>query len=203
MQLIKQLIKSLWSHRAGIKDIVQIIQSILTIIGIIVAAYWFFKRRQVNPKAKLTHNIINKVLDENTLLIRINATIENIGNVLIKIDHVEIRINWVYPLTEDVHTAIDKLKPVNELESEEDLQIKFPQIESKKLKLEKNKMIIVEPGESENIYCDFILKKDKLPSKVKTIMIYCYIKNISSRQRPLGWVFEELYDLSITKKNYE
>lgn len=198
MQLIKQLTVNielfsewLWLNSEVIRNIAQIIQAALTIIGIIVTAYWFFQRRQVNPRAKLTYNIIDKVLDEKTLLVRITATIENIGNVLIKIDHAEIRLKWVSPVIDNVVTSIENA------DTSKDFEIDFPQIESKNLNLEKKDMIVIEPKESDNIYCDFILNKDdKFSCKVKTIMVYCYIKNITSHRRPLGWSFEEIYDLS-------
>lgn len=122
-------------------------------------------------------------------MIRVTATIENIGNVLIKIDHAEIRINWISPLIEDVANSIRKAEKSRQLE------IEFPQIDAKELNLKKSEIIIVEPGESDNIYCDFILKMDSSHNKIATVIVYCYIRNIKSRNQPLGWSFAECYNL--------
>jgi hypothetical protein len=157
---IGQFFNWLLSNSDMIRNIAQSIQSIVTIIGIIIAGCWFLQRRQINPRAKLTHKIIHHILDHKTLLIRITATIENIGNVLIKIDHAEIRINWISPLIEDVANSIQKAEKSRKLE------IEFPQIDAKELNLKKSEIIIVEPGESDNIYCDFILKMDSSPKNL-------------------------------------
>jgi hypothetical protein len=123
-------------------------------------------------------------------LIRVTATIENIGNVMIKIDHAEIRINWISPRIEDVVDSIQRA------EKSRHLEIEFPQIDAKVLNLKKGEIIIVEPGELDNIYCDFILKMDDFPDKMTDVMVYCYIRDIKSRNRPLGWSFEECYNLN-------
>lgn len=197
MQILQQFMASIgqffnWllSNSEITRNIAQTIQSIVTIIGVIMAGYWFLKRRQINPRAKLTHKIIHHTLDDKTLLIRVTATIENIGNVLIEIDHAVIRINWVLPLIEDVAKSIERA------EKSKSLEIEFPQIDAKELNLKESK-IIVEPGESDNIDCDFILKTDDFPDRIATVIVHCHIRNIELKYRdePLGWSFQECYNL--------
>lgn len=70
MQILQQFTASIgqffnWllSNSDMIRNIAQSIQSIVTIIGIIIAGCWFLQRRQINPRAKLTHKIIHHILD--------------------------------------------------------------------------------------------------------------------------------------------
>ena len=91
----------------------------------IVAGIWFIQKRQQFPRANLTHKIIDQELDQNTLLIHLAVTVENIGNVPIELDYCKIRIQWISPLTKDVKKAIEKA------EHEKLEKIPFPTIESK------------------------------------------------------------------------
>lgn len=143
-------------HSDSIRNIAQTIQSVVTSIGIIIAGIWFIRKRQQFPRANLTHKIIHKELDidKNTLLVHVTVTIQNIGNVLINVDHAEIRVHWVAPLTQELDENIIKS------ENNRDLEIVFPLIDSKELKRTNNNTINVEPGETHDIDCDFILKKN-------------------------------------------
>ncbi len=187
--------KWLLKNSEYMRNIAQTFQALVTSFGIIIAGFWFIEKRQQFPRANLKHKIIHKELDENTVLIHITVTIKNIGNVLIEINHADIRIHWVAPLTKQIDELIIKAK------NKKDLEIQFPEIDSRELNLNKKEIIIIEPSETHNIDCDFILRKENLenlPKKEKivtTIMIYCYIRNITSRHRPLGWSFEEFYNL--------
>ncbi|TRT98836.1 hypothetical protein [Microcystis aeruginosa] len=191
------------SNSEVIRNVAQTLQSIVTIVGIFATAIWFLRKRQIQPKAIITHKIThhcihsNMLLNNKILLIRIIAKIENIGNVLIKIDHVEARINWVSPIIEDV------IYSIQEAERFENLQINFPGIYSKKVDLKKGEIIVIEPGESDEIYCDFIHRTDKYPEKIKTIMIYFYARNIKSHGQLMGWSFEECYNFDDRPENGE
>ncbi len=93
---IEQSFNWFLSNSEVVRNVAQIIQSFITIIGIIATGIWFLQKRQIHPKARITHKITHCCIDSNMLLsnemllIRVIATIENIGNVLIKIDQMVI-----------------------------------------------------------------------------------------------------------------
>ena len=50
-----------------IRNIAQTFQALVTSFGIIIAGFWFIKKRQQFPRGNLTHKIIYKELDKNTI----------------------------------------------------------------------------------------------------------------------------------------
>ncbi|ACK67214.1 hypothetical protein PCC8801_3239 [Rippkaea orientalis PCC 8801] len=211
---LSEALSFVWCHSDSIRNLV-------TSAGIIAAGCWFYQKRQQLPRANLTHKIIHKELDQDTLLVHVTVTVENIGNVLINIEHADIRVHWVAPLTDQLEQIINKAENQNLetlsyfcalvfvkgtkilalsllwliLSQDFPLEIGFPLIDSKELNRNNNNTINIEPGETHNIDCDFIFKRENLVLKVTTIMIYCYIRNVKSKNRRLGWSFEEFYQL--------
>ena len=48
------------SNSEVIRNVAQTLQSIVTIVGIFATAIWFWQKRQIQPKAIITHKITQK-----------------------------------------------------------------------------------------------------------------------------------------------
>ncbi len=78
------------------------IQSVITVIGVVVGAIWtyilFIKNRQIRPKADVEHKIeIGKIKDKNFLIVTLHITIKNYGQVLLPIKSYIIDVQQLLP----------------------------------------------------------------------------------------------------------
>lgn len=75
---------------SDLKDIAQIVQTIVTVIAIFIDGLWsyrlFVKKRQIYPRASLTHRITALRLTDKATLLNIVVTVANLGDVLISIE---------------------------------------------------------------------------------------------------------------------
>jgi hypothetical protein len=84
-----------------VKDLAATVQSIATILGLVVGAWWVFKRRRVYPRAKFTHNVAHVELDAQRLLLHVAIVVENIGDVLMRVGPVVVCAQQLRPLPDD------------------------------------------------------------------------------------------------------
>lgn len=173
-----------------LKGIIDVTAASATVIAIIVGGYWtymlFVKTRQKYPRAKIEHNITQKHLSHNKLLLHVAINISNTGSVLLSPISGEIRIQQLIPLSFEIQDSINKGKdPVEDKHTE----VLWPLIARKELKLKKGDLEI-EPGESDQILYDFILDAD-----IQTIQIYSYFKNDIKYHREIGWPLTTVYDI--------
>jgi len=174
----------------NIKDLTDIIQAILTSAAILVGGSWsyllFVRRRQRYPRANLKHEITHRTIGDGFVLLSVAATITNNGEVLLSLASAETRVQQVVPAPPDLLAAAKKGKdPVVEGETE----VQWPPLCSRRSKWDKDQFQI-EPGESDRIQYDFILKDD-----VITVGVYTYLKNEKVPKREIGWGVTTLYDL--------
>lgn len=177
------------------KEIADLIEAILTSVGIIVAGIWsyllFIKRRQKYPRAVVEHYISHRRIDDNAILLVVDSKVTNIGDVLLSLTSAETRIQQILPLDAEMLQAIGQGKPIVQ---EDDTEAVWPLIHSKKSNWTRRDFQI-EPGESDHIRYDFILVHG-----VQTIEVYTYIDNESIRSRKIGWSTTTLYDLDRVQK---
>jgi hypothetical protein len=160
-------------------------------VGIIVAAYWFFRRRQRHCRAVVTHTIIHRPLGEKRW-VRLSLTIENKGDVLLPLEKITI---WVFrglPLEPDLakrikstkSTSIDLYRGVGT-----DGEFQWPKISEREFKVSNNE---IEPGESESFHFDFAID-----IKITSIFLRSYNNNNTKRgiiSKEIGWTVDSFCD---------
>jgi hypothetical protein len=184
------------SHWTIIKDFASILQSIGVVVGLLVGGYWtyrlFIQNRQKYPRANLTHKIFHTKLHENKIFLRVKIIISNIGNVLICFNSGFTRISQISPVCNDVVNSI------NDFQKKIEHEIEWSMIDKKEIDAKKEKCEI-EPGESDEIYFDFLIDSD-----VEIVNIYSYFANIKKKsicgslfkkERPIGWQITTIYNL--------
>ena len=87
--------------RTTLKDWVDIAQSVVTIVAVIVGGIWtydvFIKERRDYPHANIEHKITHLSLANKNWLLRVGLDLTNAGNSLMRIDESFIRIQQILP----------------------------------------------------------------------------------------------------------
>jgi len=179
----------------SIKDIVQILEAVVTVIAIAIGGYWsymlFMKKRQKYPRANITHHILQKPISDGKVLLNVTAVIHNTGDVLLSILSGDMRIQQVLPLSPEIQQAIVENKdPVENGK----IEIDWPVI-IQRIKSWQEGEFEIEPGEEDQVLFDFIFE-----DKFETVMIYSYFKNVSKPGREIGWGLSSIFDLRARKE---
>lgn len=174
-----------------LKDIASIVQSATTILAIVVSGFWgywiFIKNRQQYPRVKLSHSISHRKIDTQRILLHVTVTIQNIGEILLSLRAAETRVQQVLPLPESVADSMKKGAdpvPVGETEISA-----WPLLGCHGTNFQKG-LFEVEPGEIQELHHDFVVT-----GAIETILVYSYLKNVSKRNREIGWNLTTLYDV--------
>lgn len=170
--------------------VLRVIQSLFTILAIIVGGIWtymlFVKRRQRYPRANITQQIEHYPLSDRKVLLRVALRICNEGEILLSLVSGFARVQQMIPCsidlsgsTSDQETSAEHCEP----------EAEWPLLSEKKLKFQKGEREI-EPGETDELHFDFVIDPD-----VQLVVVYSYLKNVKKRRREIGWNVTSIYDL--------
>ena len=172
------------------KNIVQIIESLATVIAIVVGGFWtygvFIRHRQKYPRAMITHQIVQKPIGRGKTLFLATIQIENKGDVLVKINRGEVRLLQVLPLIGEIQQAVATGNdPVKTGYTSVDWHL----LGKRSLSFSKPACEI-EPGETDIIQFDFIVEDD-----VRFVQLYSYFKNEQKGAKEIGWTNTTFYEI--------
>jgi len=181
-----------------------IIVGLTTAIGIVVSGIWayrlFVRKRQKYPRATVSHAITHKPLSGDKVLLHVELTISNIGDILISLGSLATWIQQVLPPPAEV---LDLLRDERAMVKDGESEYGWPEIGSCDLDFHAQKPEKgpgdgkrevepeIEPGEREEICFDFVLA-----SGVQVIKVNSYVKNEAKPDREIGWNLTSLYDLA-------
>jgi len=145
----------------NLKALSDILQSLITILAILVSGIWgywlFVQNRQRFPRARLLHNVFCHDLPGNKRLVHVTVTIRNLGNILIRLESGETRLQQVKPFPSRFLQAVKEGKdPVGQSQTEIDY---WPMLNCHEIFLPRDTWEI-EPGESQEIHHDFVIDRD-------------------------------------------
>jgi len=165
------------------KDAASTIQSIATIAALLVGAWWVLRRRRTYPRANFTHLVTHVPLNDEVNLVRLSVEIENIGDVLLKLEKSAVGIQQVMPVPDPILPALAaRASLVGSTESE----IKWPFIDARWPEWSGS---CIEPGESAAFDVELFV-----PTTVHWILVYSYFRNIT-RPGDQGWNTSTLYEI--------
>jgi len=174
---------------ADAKDALQALQALVTSAGVLAGLAWFLRRRQAHPRVTLTHDITHRQVAEGRIWLRVTATAENKGNVLVRFSSAKTYIQQVVPPTGVIAESIQRgqspiLPDRTEIEWQALAECVAPP-----------GTVELEPGETDAISWDFILSE-----KPRTIIAYTHLPNENkSRAGTPGWGVQTVYDLSTSE----
>jgi len=191
---------------ADIKDFIDILQSIVSIIAIVIGGWWgwrlYWQYRDSYPRATLELHLTHWLLKENErvtpdladkaeldkkVLLHVKVLVKNVSKVMISVEYIKVQIRQIFPLR--------KPQLANELATHV-----FPPVVPNKpnstefnwpgthkhygpYKFDKG-LYSVEPGETTEFYFDFALD-----AAVQTVSIYAYVKDVSHKGRLKHWLY--------------
>jgi hypothetical protein len=166
-----------------------VVVDVVQVAAILVGGWWaytkFIRQREEWPRVSIEQVVNRRVLSPQQTLIRVAVKAKNAGTVLVEVDDVRVDVYRVLPLTEEVRTSLadGTLIPPQKTE------IAWPCLETRHRTWEPRE-VSIEPGESDEFGFDFVV-----PAEVKTVFIYCYIRNVMHQEREIGWQLTQFYDL--------
>jgi hypothetical protein len=176
------------------KDLADALHSVATVIALIVGGWWtysrFIKKREKFPRAKISHSITHRKLDDDFQLLHVGLNVQNVGEVLLCLNQGFVRVQQVIPASPELLKA---LHARGDITDKKESECDWPLLgeHSCDWQSESHEM---EPGEDENIEFDFAVRSD-----VKTVEVYSYFKNEKKFDREIGWNLTTLYDLEGTQ----
>ena len=173
------------------EQIVSIVRDAATVIALMVGAAWtyllFVQNRQKYPRASIEHQITQRRIGRDTVLLHVDVEVSNIGNVLIELVESASILCQVLPLSTEVSQKVVAMQdPVEEPKTE----IDWPILAWREDRWATGECEI-EPGESQSIQRDFILHGD-----IRTVEVYSYLMNERKRERKLSWDLSTVYDIT-------
>jgi len=164
------------------KDIVEIVQGIVTIAAVLVGGTWtylaFVRKRLRYPCAELSITVHSSKIAPYYRLVHIGVQIDNTGNVLLALEYAELRLRQVMPLPVEIET---RLKPGVDPVAPDEKELPWPLIVGREWNWNPTD-IEIEPGESDLLNTDFVIN-----DTVEVVQIYTFVKNPKKHRAPHGW----------------
>jgi len=177
------------------KEIVDIIQSVVTVFAIVVSGLWsyrlFVQNRQRYARASITHEITHVPIVDDKILLHVSVTVFNKGDILLPLESMETTIQRMLPPPNEV---LDSIAKGHELVSEGETEYIWPLLGSRESRWEKHKREI-ESNESQDIHYDFIID-----AEIQVIQVCSFLQNETKPGRDIGWDLTSLYDLRGTEE---
>lgn len=175
------------------KDMVHVIQSLLTSAAITIGGIWtyfiFIKNRSNYPIINLSLSSKQFDIKEDKFLIHVSVKLENQGLVLLQSKEAELRLRQAKPLPTDV---LDVIKGGYDPVPDDEQEILWPLVTERKWCWD-NDSFEIEPKESDTLYADFIID-----SSVEIVEFYFHLKNSTKSKKQLGWSITVMNNLSRT-----
>lgn len=174
-----------------IKVFVDIIQSSITVIAIIVGGFWsymlFVSRRQKYPRMKVEHYVSCRSVVEAKSLLSVDIIVSNTSEVLLSLMSWEINARQMLPPCAELFRIITD---ENQKQQEQGRQIIEWQTIASREDHWKNGNFEIEPGEQHQIHLDFVIN-----TNVQTLLVESYFRNMKKRGRQIGWSLSTIHDL--------
>jgi hypothetical protein len=171
------------------KDLTLIIQAAVTSVGIIVGAVWtyliFVRERLRFPKINIELIIEDIKIQNNARIVHAEVKLNNIGHVLLRSHHSELRLRKIVPIHDELKPDVEKgFDPV----SNDRIEIEWPLIAGREWKWDENEFEI-EPGEGDSLHADYIISSD-----VQVVEFYFYIANAKKKTQGIGWTLTKIHE---------
>jgi hypothetical protein len=177
------------SFTSDMKSWSDVAANLTQVVAIAVGGWWaytkFIRQREEWPRVSIEQVVNRRILSPQRTLIRVAVKAKNAGTVLVEVDDVRVNVYQVLPLVGEAQSGLAEgtLVPSGKTE------IDWPCLETQHRTWEPGE-VSIEPGESDEFGFDFVV-----PAEVKTVFIYCYIRNVKQQEREIGWQLTQFYDL--------
>lgn len=181
-----------------LKDKILTVQSVVSIIAIIIGGWWtyenFIQERKNFPHANIDFNFSQTLLTPEIRLLGVSILISNTGTSRMEVQNSEIRIQQILPLSlcpkTQAKCAVNDVEyAIKNVEMKTD-RFAWPMIAYRKNTFKTPR--ILEPGEKEQLDYEFAI-----PAAVRTVRIYSHVLNKKGNMKlNEGWHTSTFYDFS-------
>jgi len=154
------------------------LQSVATIVALLAGAWWVLRRRRTHPRANLRHIVSHVALNDDTYLVRLTVAVENIGDVLLRLEESLVGIQQVIPVPEHLRHGL--------LVGDRKPEIEWPFIDARRQNRVGSE---IEYGESAAFEFELFV-----PRTIRFVIVYSYFRNITKPEGQ-GWNTSTLYEL--------
>jgi len=182
------------------KTVAGIAESVAKIVALAVGGSWtymlFVKKRTEFPRAEVTHGCAAYPIDGERSVLRVTVTVKNKSDVLLQITSGRVMVQQIAPFTD----AREDL-PRGFAGAGDTYEYPWPPLGDRALEYAADRYLEVEPGESEAIDFDVFVK-----SGIRVVQVYTYLKNVSKREREIGWNCTSIHRLdgaAIPERSFE
>lgn len=184
------------------KGKVETAEAIVTIVAILVGAYWtynlFINERKHYPHANIEQKVSHVALSKHTTLLRVGIYLSNTGSYRLLSGKSIIRIQQILPVSccprqgpcakEEVNSALKEIKRKAN-------RFSWPLVAEREDSFEKP--LDIEPGEKDFVEYEFVV-----PTEIKVVRIYSYFRNDqkSKDHDEVGWSISSHYDFGKSKE---
>ena len=174
------------------KHEVGVVQSVITSVAILVGgAFAIFKFqlfRDFEPHLSISQEVSHRFISNKYTHIAVTSSLNNNSRVRVELTEGFFRVQQILPITdEEVEKLYSQVFSDNKYED-----IQWPTLDDLQ-RTSANSRLIVEPGESHQETCEFIISSD-----VKSILLYTYFYNSKyypTSQSAEGWAATTAHDI--------
>lgn len=185
-------------------SVVSGLESLFTAVGIVVAGWWtyslFVRQRQRYPRATLDITIHERPAGPDLQLAHVCCRVVNIGNTLVEVDLIELRLQRVAPLSPRQYRHV--LSRHNPRDPTAPAQLDWPLVGHRVRGF--TPAIELEPGEAEDLWFDIAMPGDIRSLLVSAHVVNCvkrgsgnWFRPLPARTAQIGWKAMKLYAIGI------
>lgn len=186
------LTSSISDNTNKIKTILEIIQTSITIIAILItgtfAAFKFQVFRELAPHLSISHEISHRPIGDSYIHIGVTVTLHNKSKVAMKIRQGEYLLQQIKPITDAEIESLDAPSP-----NAQNDHIEWPILDEQK-RIWDGKGLTIDPGEYHQAVFESII-----PLNIETVLVYSYFNNPNyypNSKLSEGWSATSFYDLT-------
>jgi len=175
------------------KDTLEMLLNLTQTAAIIVAGVWtywlFVGKRQRYPRAQIAHTVTHFTISASRIVLRVTLSIENKGDVLIRIKEGSLEVFQMLPCPDEVLAASGDNDEGTYVKG--DSELKWKPIRKTEMPTERIPREI-EPDETDELPFEFILD-----AKCRKVLIYSHFTNETKKEsgEEIGWDKSTVYDL--------
>jgi len=178
------------------KDLSEIIQAVITSLGIILAGIWtwllFVRQRLAFPKLDVDLVITDAIVLDGARFIHAQLSLKNVGSVVLASNRAELRMRQIAPLPDELKSDIQEgYDPVGSDRTE----VEWPMIAGREWKWNRGDFEI-EPGENDSLEADFVIS-----TAIQVVEFYSFIGNAKKKRQGIGWTLTRIHKFQLMEDN--
>ena len=199
MPLALQLVDIPRDLRANYVTLQSFATTLALMLGGLWALYQFVLFRDLHPHLSVSQEVTHRPISPDQLHINVLVQLNNTSRVKVEMREVLFILQEVAPISSDeaarLRDEVFKSEEIEDIKVKRTQDIQWP-VRSKRTRTWDENVCVVEPRESLEVTCEFIV-----PLGMETVLVYTYVYNSQYKENPQrvqGWTKSTVYDIAVT-----